>query len=356
MTGLEDRRSLISSIEQACTSGSRMAQACATAGITLRTLQRWKGVSSEGDRRPAAERQAPPHALGLEEQQAILSVANQPEYADVPPARIVPMLADQGIYIASESSFSRVLRKHGQTRHRSRARAPRRRRAPTTHCASAPNQVWCWDMTYLPADVAGRWFHLYLIMDLYSRKIVGWEAHSNDSADHATQLVKRTALAESVASLSDDRKPVLHGDNGATFKATTVLAMLHYLGIKPSYSRPRVSDDNAFVESLFRTAKYRPEFPAKGFADLEAARAWAAQFVGWYNDDHRHSSINYVTPSQRHAGEDVHLLAARHQLYQNARASHPSRWSRGTRNWSPVATVTLNPDKDVVTEPLRIRA
>lgn len=356
MTGLEDRRSLISNIEQACTSGSRLAQACATAGITLRTLQRWKGVNSAGDRRPAAERPAAAHALGPEEQQAILDVANQPEYAQIPPARIVPMLADQGIYIANESSFSRVLRKHGQTWHRSPARAPRRRRAPTTHCASAPNQVWCWDMTYLPADVAGRWFHLYLIMDLYSRKIVGWEVHSNDSADHATHLVKRTALAESVASLGDDCKPVLHGDNGATFKATTVLAILHYLGIKPSYSRPRVSDDNAFVESLFRTAKYRPEFPAKGFADLVAARTWAAQFVGWYNHDHRHSRINYVTPSQRHAGQDAQLLAARHQLYQQARAENPSRWSRGTRNWRPIATVTLNPEKEVVAEPSLIKA
>lgn len=346
MTGLEDRRSLVSNIDQACMSGARMAQACATVGITLRTLQRWKGEGSAGDRRPTAVRPPPVHALTEEEQAAILSVANQPEYAEIPPARIVPMLADQGLYIASESSFSRVLRKHGQTRHRSRARAPRRRRAPTTHCAHAPNQVWCWDMTYLPADVAGRWFHLYLIMDLYSRKIVGWEVHDNDSAEHVTELLKRTALAESVASLGDDRKPVLHGDNGATFKATTVLAMLHYLGIKPSYSRPRVSDDNAFVESLFRTAKYRPEFPATGFADLASARHWAAQFVSWYNEEHRHSGIKYVTPAQRHAGEDGQLLAARHRLYQQARARHPARWSRSSRNWTPVATVTLNPEKE----------
>jgi transposase InsO family protein len=351
MTGLEDRRSLVSSIEQACMSGARMAEACITAGITLRTLQRWKHDGATGDRRPLAVRPRPKHALGPEEQSQILAVANSAEYAEIPPARIVPMLADNGVYIASESSFSRVLRKHGQSAHRSRARAPRRRRAPTTHCATAPNQVWCWDMTYLPADVAGRWFHLYLIMDLYSRKIVGWEVHSNDSADHTTQLVKRTALVESIASLGDDHKPVLHGDNGASFKATTVLAMLHYLGIKPSYSRPRVSDDNAFVESLFRTAKYRPEFPPTGFAELQAAREWAARFVGWYNAEHRHSGINYVTPSQRHAGEDVALLAARHQLYQQARSSHPARWSRDTRNWAAVAAVTLNPDKEIAPTP-----
>ena len=124
-------------------------------------------------------------------------------------------------------------------------------------------------MTFLPAQIQGRWFYLYLILDLYSRKIVGFEVHDTDSAEHAAHLARRTALAEGVHAMP--ARPVLHGDNGATLKATTVLAMLHWLGIKPSYSRPRVSDDNAFAESLFRTAKYRPEFPLKGFADLEAA-------------------------------------------------------------------------------------
>jgi hypothetical protein len=143
-------------------------------------------------------------------------------------------------------------------------------------------------------------------------------------------------------------KPVLHGDNGATLKATTVLAMLHWLGVKPSYSRPRVSDDNAYVESLFRTAKYRPEFPSKGFADLANARSWAARFVHWYNHKHRHSGIQYVSPAQRHAGQDTSILAARHVLYSEARDRHPRRWSRGTRNWTPVAAVTLNPERDAV--------
>lgn len=146
-------------------------------------------------------------------------------------------------------------------------------RPPSTHIATAPAQVWCWDMTYLPACVIGQWFHLYLILDLYSRKIVGWEVHDSDDSAHAAQLVRRTALAEGIAARAS--KPVLHGDNGATLKATTVLAMLNWLGVKPSYSRPRVSDDNAFVESLFRTAKYRPEFPVGGFVDVDTARRWA---------------------------------------------------------------------------------
>ena len=199
-------------------------------------------------------------------------------------------------------------------------------------------------MTYLPAEVAGRWFYLYLILDLTSRKIVGTTVADTDDADHAAHLARRTALAEGIHGLQG--KPVLPGDNGATLKATTLLAMLHWLGVKSSYSRPRVSDDNAFVESLFRTAKYRPEFPERGFADLEAARSWAHAFVHWYNHDHAHSGIRSVSPALRHAGEDVAILAARHALYQEAKARHPRRWSGPTRNWSPIAVVTLNPERE----------
>jgi putative transposase len=348
MIGLEDRRSLAREIESARAAGARLDRACEVAGITARTLQRWQvdGGLVTGDRRPEAPRPIPAHALSPEERSAVLQVANAPRFADLPPARIVPMLADEGTYLASESTFARILREHGQAQHRGRAKAPRKTRPPTTHVATAPRQVWCWDMTFLPTTIAGQWFYLYLILDLYSRKIVGWEVHDTDDSDHAAHLVRRTALAEGIAGLAT--KPVLHGDNGATLKATTVLAMLYWLGVKPSYSRPRVSDDNAYAEALIRTAKYRPEFPVRGFADLAQARQWAAAFVRWYNVDHRHSGIRYVSPAQRHAGEDHTILAARHAVYLEARARNPARWSRHTRNWTPIAAVTLNPEKDSV--------
>jgi putative transposase len=348
MIGLEDRQALARDIQIAHDDGARLRLACAIAGIDERTLQRWKAQDGlmRGDRRPDAPRPPPGHALSADERADVLRIANEPRFADVPPARIVPMLADEDVYVASESTFHRVLRENGQTTRRGRARAPRKTRPPTTHIATAPGQVWCWDMTYLPAIVAGRWFHLYLILDLYSRKIVGWEVHDRDDADHAAHLVRRTALAEGIAARV--AKPVLHGDNGATLKATTVLAMLQWLGIKPSYSRPRVSDDNAYAEALFRTAKYRPEFPVKGFADLDAARAWAMDFVRWYNVEHRHSGLRYVSPAQRHAGGDQAILAARHALYTSARERHPARWSGNTRNWSPIGAVTLNPERDSV--------
>jgi putative transposase len=348
MIGLEDRQALARDIDVAHTAGARLRLACETVGIELRTLQRWKAFDGlvSGDGRPQAVRPVPGHALSMAERAHLLAVANQPRFASVPPARMVPMLADEGVYLASESSFSRVLKAHGQTAHRGRAKAPKAVRPPTTHIATEPRQVWCWDMTYLPAQVMGRWFFLYLILDLYSRKIVGWEVHDVDHADHAAHLVRRTALAEGIAAMGT--KPVLHGDNGSTLKAMTVLAMLNGLGVKPSYSRPRVSDDNAYAESLFRTAKYRPEFPSKGFADLDQARTWAAGFVHWYNVDHRHSGIRYVSPAQRHAGDDHTILAARHALYLHARERNPARWSGDTRNWAPIGAVTLNPERDCI--------
>jgi hypothetical protein len=212
MIGLEDRQALARDINAAHAAGARLRPACEAAGIELRTLQRWKAREglTAGDGRPQAVRPMPSHALSPHERAKLLAVANEPRFAAVPPARIVPMLADEGVYLASESSFSRVLREHGQNVHRGRAKAPKASRPPTTHIATAARQVWCWDMTYLPAVVMGRWFHLYLILDLYSRKIVGWEVHDSDDSDHAAHLVRRTALAEGIATMLT--KPVLHGD------------------------------------------------------------------------------------------------------------------------------------------------
>jgi putative transposase len=348
MIALEDRQRTAQWVEEARREGARLSSACEVSGIDARTLQRWQASAGldRGDRRPHAIRPCPAHALSAQERERILQLANEPRFAELPPARIVPMLADEGTYVASESSFQRVLKAHGQAQHRGRAKAPRRKRPPSTHVARAPRQLWCWDMTFLASRVLGEWFYLYLILDVYSRKIVGFEVHAADNSDHAVELLRRTALTEGIYALPD--RPVLHGDNGATLKATTVLAMMHWLGITASYSRPRVSDDNAFVESLFRTAKYRPQFPASGFATLEDARRWASEFVTWYNHNHRHSGIRYVSPAQRHAGADRDILARRHTLYLRAREANPRRWARHTRNWNPITAVTLNPEKESV--------
>jgi len=348
MTRLEDRQTLVAAITVACAAGARPAPACALVGIDLRTFQRWRGGDGQVQTgcRPEAVRPRPAHALSEAERARMVALANAPRFASTPPARIVPALADEGVHVASEAGFHRVLREHGQMRRRGRARPPRSAGPPSTHVATAPGQVWCWDVTFLPTRVQGRWFYPFLILDLWSRKVAGHEVHETDQAEHAAHLVRRTALAEGIH--ARPLRPVLHGDNGPSVKGTTVLAMLHWLGIAPSHSRPRVSDDNSHVEALFRTAKYRPEFPAAGFADLAEARQWAAAFVHWYNHEHRHSGIRHVTPAQRHAGEDRPVLAARHALYRQARERHPRRWSGRTRDWSPIGAVTLNPERDSV--------
>lgn len=343
MISTPDRRKAVELIDESRAGGARLKPACRVLGITARTYQRWTtGGSVRADRRPEAVRPLPSHALSDEERQAIVATCNEPEHASMPPGQIVPKLADEGRYLASESTFYRVLSAQDQQHHRGRAKPPRVARPPATHRADTPNACWCWDITWLPADVRGRFFFLYLILDLFSRKIVGWEVHENESAVHSSDLVQRTFWKEGCTG----KTLVLHGDNGSPIKGQTVQVMLGKLGITASFSRPRVSDDNAFVESLFRTCKYVPHFPKTGFASLEAARQWVRDFVDWYNHQHKHRGINYVTPHQRHTGQDIEILAKRHAVYQAARDRHPQRWSGDTRKWSPVGTVWLNPEKE----------
>ena len=195
MTRLEDRQTLVDGIGQARAAGVRLAPLCDLAGLDARTVQRWHfgDGQAKADPRPDARRAPPSHALSEAERTRIVAVVNEPRFADMPPARIVPALADEGVYLASESSFHRVLRAHGQIRRRGRARSPRTPRLPTTHIARQPGDVWCWDITFLPAQVQGRWFYLYFVLDLFSRKIVGWEVHDSDRAEHAAHLARRTA-------------------------------------------------------------------------------------------------------------------------------------------------------------------
>jgi len=342
MISTPDRRRAVELVEEAMAQGASQAKACELLEISVRTYQRWTREGGvERDARPKAERPAPANRLSEAERERILEVCNQPEFASLPPSQIVPMLADQGEYIASESSFYRVLREAGQAHRRGRSRPPQQRAKPEAYRATGPNQVWSWDITFLASTVAGRFYRLYLVMDIYSRKIVGWEVHERESADLAAQLIRRACLAEGVT----QQGLVLHSDNGAPMKGATMLATLQRLGVVPSFSRPSVSNDNPYSESLFGSLKYSPAYPARPFDNIEAARDWVHTFVTWYNGAHRHSGIQYVTPNERHQGKDGAILAQRKAVYEAAKARHPERWSGATRNWSKPEVVYLNPDK-----------
>lgn len=323
--------------------GAARYKAAQLIGLSERTLKRWRterGCVGE-DQRPQAQPTQQPHQLTPDEEEAILNTCNQLQYQSLPPSQIVPALADQGIYLASESSFYRVLKKHRQQNHRGRMKPARKAPEPTSFTATGPNQVWSWDISYCPSLVKGQHWYLYLILDLYSRKIIAWEVHEAESGELAKQLVERALLREGCW----HRPPVLHSDNGAPMTSYTLKARLAELGMLMSYSRPRVSNDNPYSESLFRTVKYCPQWPSKGFKSLAGVREWMLQFEQAYNEQHLHSGIQFVTPADRHRGLDQQQLAQRKRVYERAKRQNPGRWSGPTRNWEVAGPVALNPGK-----------
>jgi putative transposase len=332
-----DRQDVIAIVTEAIDDGARQRRACEIVGLDVRTYQRWsvQGPGEDGRTGPNTE---PANKLTVLERQRILEVTTSTRFRDMSPKQIVPHLADRGEYLGSESSFYRVLRDHDAMTYRSPAKRPSTS-APREHVATGPGQVWSWDITYLRSSVRGAFHYLYLIEDVWSRKIVGWAVHDEEAMEHAAVLIDATTTASRV----NARKLVLHSDNGGPMKGSTMLATLQRLGIVASFSRPSVSDDNPYSEALFRTLKYRPEYPQKPFASIEAAQAWVAWFVGWYNDEHLHSAIGFVTPAQRHVGDDESILANRTTVYEKARRRHPGRWSGEVRNWKRVTVVKLNP-------------
>jgi len=344
MTSLAERMQVISLVSECMSSGARQDRACAAINLSERTLQRWQRAGQhdepQGDQRHLRI-QLPKNQLTQLARQALLAVANSDEFAHLPPSQIVPRLADQGCYLASESSFYRVLNAEKQLTHRHRSRTPQKRSKPRALCATAPNQLFSWDITYLPTLIKGDYFYLYLFMDIFSRKVVGWQVFESESSEQASEVMRDICARECIP----PHQVVLHSDNGSPMKGATMLATLQALGVMPSFSRPAVSNDNPYSESLFKTLKYRPDYPQQAFESLLAARIWVGNFVRWYNHEHRHSSISFVTPSERHAGLDTALLAKRTEVYEAAKAKHPERWSGKTRNWQRVQEVYLNPDQ-----------
>ena len=341
MTGHEERKQVIILLNASITAGARQAQACEVLGLSKRTLQRWQaGGVVHADQRPLRDYQ-PRHKLTERERAEVLAVANSAEFGHLPPSQIVPRLADQGIYLASESTFYRILAAESQLGHRRSERPTQSRTKPRAVCATAPNQLYSWDITYLPSAIRGQFFYLYLFVDIFSRKIVGWQVYEEESSALAGDVLRDLCQREGI----QPKQLILHSDNGGPMKGATMLATLQQLGVMPSLSRPAVSNDNPYSESLFKTLKYRPNYPLKPFAQVTDARDWVTGLVEWYNHGHRHSAIRFVTPGQRHEGLDENLLVKRKAIYETARTRNPQRWSGTTRNWQRVQAVHLNPDK-----------
>jgi putative transposase len=332
------------------TRGARLEKACNILGISPRTYERWSLAPTDWDKRRGPI-QAPENKLTAEEQARVIALVNQPEYRNLSPEQVVAKAADNGIYVASERTIRRILTRESLAKYRERSR-PATVAKPKQFVANAALQVLTWDITYLRhANIRGGYFYLYLFVDIWSRRIVGAEVHDIQSANLAAELLAKVCRDHDIRADS----AVLHADNGAAMKAATMLATMHALGIIKSFSRPGVSDDNPFIESLFRHLKYAPSYPSKGFASLDEARAWVKRFVDWYNSEHLHSSIAYVTPEQRHEGRDIAILENRRNLYAAARNANPSRWSRHCRQWQRPAIVMLNPDRTIETS-LRVAA
>lgn len=303
-------------------------------GINIKTFKRWKTDTEDKRKGPLT---VPANKLSEDEVQEIVRISTTAEYVDLPPTQIVPSLADKGIYLASESSFYKVLKEKKMLEHRGKSKKKSDNR-PAPLVALGPNQIYSWDITYLRSNIAGKFYYLYMFMDIYSRKVVGHEVFDVESMEHSSALIERICECEGV------RKDqlVLHSDNGGAMKGATMLATLQKLGVVPSFSRPRVSDDNPYSESLFKTLKYCPEYPSKPFASIDEANAWVNKFVFWYNNIHLHSGIKFVTPASRHAMKDEKILENRKEIYEAAKLKNPNRWSGQTRNWKKIEKVYLN--------------
>jgi putative transposase len=338
-----ERQEIIELITQAQISGARQKKACEVIGISTKTIQRWESSTCAEDGRLVAKH-SPKNKLSEMEYQRVLKVANSAEYGHLPPSQIVPKLADKGVYIASESTVYRILNKEKQLKHRNKSKVVNKRHKPRALIAKGPNEVYTWDITYLPTQIKGVFLYLYLVLDIFSRKIVGWQVHSEELSALAADMMKDICHREKV----EANQVVLHSDNGSPMKGATMLATLQELGVVPSFSRPSVSNDNPYSESVFRTLKYRPEYPEKPFLDIDAGRRWVKGFVQWYNHEHQHSSIKFVTPAQRHNGEDIAILLNRKRVYVAAKAQHPIRWTGDVKNWDYINEVHLNPEKEKI--------
>lgn len=324
-------------INEATENGARKDKACSVIDISLRTFQRWEKVSCADKRKGAVK--SVPRKLSEIEQQKVIDTACDKQFQDLTPHEIVAILAEQGIYIASERTFYRILNMVNMLHHRGNAKPRRKTGKPDELKATGPDQVWCWDITFLKTPVHGLYYYCYMIKDIWTKEIVGWEIHETEDVEIASVLFRKLQNKYKLRGIK------LHSDNGNPMKGATMIITLYNLGVIPSFSRPRVSNDNPYIESLFKTLKYTAGYPGQ-FKDLNNAREWMADFVNWYNAEHRHSAIGFVTPTQRRSGEYIEILKRRNSTMEDARLARPERWGNRIRIWKVNDEIYLNPSNE----------
>ena len=323
-------------IEEAHDKGARYFKACEVAEISIRTLQRWKTKEGFKDKRKGSQKRVV-RKVPEDIKEEIIEVCNSAEYRDLNPHQIVPLLLNKGRYLASESTFYRMLKVEDLLHHRSNSRVKKNRSKPPERKAIGPNQVWCWDITWLHRTILGLFYYAYVIIDIFDRSIVGWSVQENESEIHSRELFERISAGRNICF------DFLHSDNGNPMRGVSLLALLSELNVEVSFSRPRVSNDNPFIESFFKTLKYHSSYPLR-FDDIQSARLWMADFVSWYNMQHLHSSLGFVTPNQLRTGEAKTIFNKRNEVMAQAKIDYPERWgSRETKLWKAPESTVLNP-------------
>ena len=319
MTSEIEKESILSFIVEAKYLGVAEKTTCGFFGIAVRTIQNWRSKGLR-DKRKGSSHPTSRHALTQEEWDALFKIATSKRFQDHTPEQMIATLAQEGVYIASTSSMYRVLRRRKALSHRSESRKPRATTMSTPITVTEPNLVWSWDITWLRTPVRGIFLYAYTVIDLFDRSIVGWCIETYESDELSKQLFAR---------ITRDLKiipQIIMADNGHPMRGMTLAVFLDSLMISRSYSRPRCSNDNAFIESWHKTLKYSVGYP-KMFENVEVARIWYANFIHWYNNTHQHSGLAYVTPMQVRTGEAEELFIERNKTILAARKRNPLRWS-----------------------------
>ena len=318
---------------EAGTAGSCRGLGIARAAIYRR---RFRGT------RPAPEpRPKPGRSLAVAERQAVLDALHVGRFADKAPPEVYATLLDEGTYLCSIRTMYRVLAEHGEVRERrDQLRHPHYRKPELL--ATRPNEVWSWDITKLAGPAKWTYFYLYVILDIFSRYVVGWMVAHRESAELARRLLDETCEKQAIV----PGQLTIHADRGSSMRSGSVAMLLGELGVTKTHSRPHVSNDNPFSEAQFKTLKYRPEFPSR-FGSIEDSRSFCQPFFGWYNAEHRHSGIGLLTPEVVHYGRSEQVLAARQEALLAAYAAHPERFVKRAPRPEPLpVAVWINPPLD----------